>query len=147
MVLFEKDFYKFISDFREYKIRVYETGCEYLNEILSKFMRNNVNNRDFYSVESLAEIFQDFFAENEHYANQILDAGYSRVNEKEELARDIPLIFKERENIDKCCLQFYLSAIMHIVDICMFECKDLKSFTDKNLKKLPIVLFILQKEK
>jgi hypothetical protein len=111
-----------------------------LFDLMSRVNKELENNTD------IVKIFEGIFSESEHYSVQIIKAGHERMNPSEELARDIPSLFKEKE-LEKCSLQFYLSAVMHIVDICMFECKsrDIKSFTDKNLMKLPIVIYLNKK--
>jgi len=157
MKVFDKTFYKFISDFREYNIRIYETGVDFLNNLVLKYIlkvneillkQEKEQEKSVQRVldEILLDLKKEYDDNDKDYKSQIMNAGRERMDAREELARDIPEVFKQ-VSLEKCELQFFLSAIMHIIDIAMFELSTLsssKSLTDKNLKSLPIVKYLLK---
>jgi len=68
-----------------------------------------------------------------------VQAGFERIDEKEELANDIPEIFK-RISCTKTGMQFYLSTVMEIACWILHDCT--KTFTEKNITAIPMVKLI-----
>jgi hypothetical protein len=100
--------------------------------------------------EDVKESLEHFFGREKHDETkmrqlfEIFQAGFQRINEKEELANDIPEIFT-RISCTKTGMQFYLSAVMEIAFTILKELDDRSmTCTEKNLKSLPFVLFILK---
>lgn len=149
--IFPKDFFKYIVKHNSYKVAMYDSGCMFLNNLVFSVMeeinmqcahRMNMTHEDLYKV------LDDFFLEssssssNQSFKRHILEAGIGRVNEKEELAKDIPEMFS-RISTTKTGMQFYLSAMMEVAHVCIQECNDRKvSCTEEHCKSGRFVPYI-----
>jgi len=157
-IIFPKDFYKYVLEKRNLKVALYDSGIKYLDKVLYfivEFMNNSCAHKFNMTENDVKENIMYFFQTSldseknpeiksklQFQLDQSIIAGFARMDEKEELANDIPEIFT-RISCVKTGMQFYLSAIMEIAYYIFQDCHDKEfTLTEKNLKSIPLVNLI-----